>query len=38
MFDMTHIRGHVVYVFGTLLIFMSDEFHACDPVRTHDMF
>ena len=35
---MTHIRSHVVYVFRTWLISMSHGFHACDPVRAHDLF
>ena len=35
---MTHVCGHVVYVFRTCLIFMSHGFHACDPVRAHDLF
>jgi len=35
---MTHVWGHVVYVFRTCLIVMSHGFHACDPVRVHDLF
>ena len=35
---MTHIRGHVVYVFRTGLIFMSYGFHACNAIRAHELF
>jgi len=35
---MTHDCSHVVYVFHTWLIVMSHGFHACDPVRAHDLF
>jgi len=34
---MTHDCGHVVYVFRTCLMVMSHGFHACDPVRAHDL-
>ena len=36
-FVMTHVCGHVVYVFPTWPIVMSTGFHTCNPFRAHDM-
>ena len=35
---MTHVCGHMVYVSCTWLMVMCHGFHACDPVRAHDLF
>ena len=34
---MTHVCGHVVYVFRTGLIVMSHGFHTCDARSAHDL-
>ena len=35
---MTHVCGHVVYVFRTWLIVMSHGFHTCGALSAHDLF